>query len=69
MTNPPRKKLDKSFTLKRDKNPTLNPEHKCCICWELANVVVMDKFFYCLKCYLERLRDKLKTLDRAKNYH
>ena len=69
MTNPPRQNLDKSPTLKHDKPTTLNPQYKCDTCGEPAMVVEMDKFFSCLECYLERLRDKLKVLDRAKNYH
>ena len=52
-----------------DKPTTLNPDYKCDTCGEPATVVEMDKFFSCLKCYLERLRDKLKVLDRDKNYH
>ena len=69
MTNPPRQNLDKSPTLKRDKPTTLNPDYKCDTCGEPAMVVEMDRFFSCLECYIERLRDKLKVLDRAKNYH
>ena len=48
---------------------TINPEYPCDTCGEPAMVVEMDKFFFCLECYVERLRDKLKVLDRAKNYH
>ena len=69
MTNPPRQNLDKSPTLKRDKPTTLNPEYACDTCGEPAMVVELDRFFSCPECYLERLRDKLKVLDRAKNYH
>ena len=69
MTNRSRQNFDKSPTLKRDKSTTLNLKYKCDTCGEPAMVVEMDKFFSCLECYLERLRDKLKVLDRAKNYH
>jgi len=69
MTNPPRQNLDKSSTPKRDKSTTLNPQYKCDTCGEPAMVVEMDKFYSCPECYIERLRDKLKVLDRAKNYH
>tara|TARA_X000001388_G_scaffold31340_1_gene22230 strand:+ start:4717 stop:4926 length:210 start_codon:yes stop_codon:yes gene_type:complete len=69
MTNPPRQNFDKSTTLKRDKQTTLNPKYKCDTCGEPAMVVEMDRFFSCPECYLERLRDKLKVLDRAGNYH
>ena len=69
MTNPPRQNFDKSPTLKPDKPTTLNPEYACDTCGEPAMVVEMDKFFSCPECYLERLRDKLKVLDRVKNYH
>ena len=48
---------------------TLNPEYLCDTCGEPAMVVEMDRFFSCPECYLERLRDKLKVLDRAGNYH
>ena len=65
----PTLKRDKSSTLKRDKSPTLNPKHPCDTCGEPAMVVEMDRFFSCPECYIERLRDKLKVLDRAKNYH
>jgi len=69
MTNPPRQNFDKSTTLKRDKQTTLNPKYKCDTCGEPAMVVEMDRFFSCPECYLKRLRDKLKRLDRAGNYH
>jgi len=69
MTNPPRQNFDKSTTLKRDKQTTLNPKYKCDTCGEPAMVVEMDRFFSCPDCYLKRLRDKLKVLDRAGNYH
>ena len=69
MTNPPRQNLDKSPTPKPDKPTTLNPKFKCDTCGEPAMVVEMDRFFSCPECYIERLRDKLKVLDRAKNYH
>jgi len=48
---------------------TLNPDYPCDTCGEPAMVVEMDKFFSCPECYIEKLRDKLKVLDRAKNYH
>jgi len=48
---------------------TLNPDYPCDTCGEPAMVVEMDRFFSCPECYLERLRDKLKVLDRAFNYH
>ena len=48
---------------------TLNPDYPCDTCGEPAMVVEMDKFFSCPECYLERLRDKIKRLDRVKNYH
>ena len=48
---------------------TLNPDHPCDDCGKPAMVGEMDKFFSCPECYIERLRDKLKVLDRAKNYH
>ena len=77
MTNRPRQNFDKSPTLKRDKSPTLKPDksttlnlkYPCDTCGEPAMVVEMDRFFSCSDCYLERLRDKLKVLDRVKNYH
>ena len=48
---------------------TLNPDYSCDTCGEPAMVVEMDRFFSCPECYLKRLRDKLKVLDRAGNYH
>ena len=69
MTNRPRQNFDKSTTPKRDKPTTLNPKYRCDTCGEPAMVVEMDRFFSCPECYIERLRDKLKVLDRAKNYH
>ena len=69
MTNPPHQNFDKSPTLKPDKSPTLNPQYKCDTCGEPAMVVELDRFFSCPDCYLERLRDKIKRLDRVKNYH
>ena len=48
---------------------TLNPSYKCDTCGEPAMVVELDRFFSCPECYIERLRDKLKVLDRVKNYH
>jgi len=69
MTNPPRQKLGKPTTPKLGKPTTLNPKYKCDTCGEPAMVVEMDRFFSCPECYLERLRDKIKVLDRAGNYH
>jgi len=77
MTNSPRQNLDKSptpkldkpTTPKLDKPTTLNPKYKCDTCGEPAMVVEMDRFFSCPDCYLKRLGEKIKTLDRAKNYH
>jgi len=77
MTNPPRQNFDKSPTLKPDKSPTLkrdklttlNPAYPCDTCGEPAMVVEMDRFFSCPECYIERLRDKIKRLDPAFNYH
>ena len=69
MTNRPRQKLGKPTTPKLGKPTTLNPKYKCDTCGEPAMVVEMDRFFSCPECYIERLRDKLKVLDRAANYH
>ena len=69
MTNRPRQKLGKPTTPKLGKPTTLNPKYKCDTCGEPAMVVEMDRFFSCPECYIERLRDKLKVLDRVGNYH
>ena len=69
MTNRPRQKLGKPPTPKLGKPTTLNPKYKCDTCGEPAMVVEMDRLFSCPECYIERLRDKLKVLDRAANYH
>ena len=44
-------------------------DYPCDTCGEPAMVVELDRFFSCLECYLEVLCDKIKRLDRAKNYH
>ena len=69
MTNRSHQKLGKPTTPKLGKPTTLNPKYKCDTCGEPAMVVEMDRFFSCPECYIERLRDKLKVLDRAANYH
>ena len=69
MTNSPRQKLGKPTTPKLGKPTTLNPKYKCDTCGEPAMVAEMDRFFSCPECYVKKLRDKLKVLDRAKNYH
>ena len=69
MTNPPHQNPDKSSTLNPDKSSTLKPQCKCDTCGEPAMVVELDRFFSCLECYLEMLCDKIKRLDRVKNYH
>ena len=69
MTNRSRQNFDKSPTQKRDKPTTLNPKYRCDTCGEPAMVVEMDRLFSCPECYIERLRDKLKVLVRAANYH
>ena len=69
MTNRPRQKLGKPTTPKLGKPTTLNPKYKSDTCGEPAMVVEMDRLFSCPECYIERLRDKLKVLDRAANYH
>ena len=69
MTNRLHQKLGKPTTSKLGKPTTLNPKYRCDTCGEPAMVVEMDRFFSCPECYIERLRDKLKVLDRAKNYH
>ena len=69
MTNRPRQKLGKPTTPKLGKPTTLNPKYKCDTCGEPAMVVEMDRFFSCPECYIERLCDKLKVLDRVGNYH
>ncbi len=69
MTNNPRQKLGKPTTPKLGKPTTLNPKYRCDTCGEPAMVVEMDRYYSCPECYLERLRDKLKVLDRAGNYH
>ena len=62
-------KLGKPTTPKLGKPTTLNPKYKCDTCGEPAMVVEMDRLFSWPECYIERLRDKLKVLDRAANYH
>ena len=69
MTNRSHQKLGKPTTPKLGKPTTLNPKYKCDTCGEPAMVVEMNRFFSCPECYIERLRDKLKVLDRAANYH